>query len=113
MPSAVTVRPFAEGDAARWNAFVYACAGATFFHRIEWREIIHKVFRHRTHYLLAERAGEVVAVLPLAEVKSRLFGHAITSLPFAVYGGIAGDDVDACLALEAAADEIEIGRAHV
>ncbi len=106
MPSAVTVRPFSEGDAARWNAFVHACAGATFFHRIEWREIIHKVFRHRTHYLLAERAGEIVAVLPLAEVKSRLFGHAITSLPFAVYGGIAGDDADACQALESAADEI-------
>jgi len=41
----------------------------------------------RTHYLVAERGSEIVGVLPLAEVKSRLFGHALTSLPFCVYGG--------------------------
>ena len=60
------------------------------------------VFRHNTHYLIAERDSRVVAVLPLAEVKSRLFGHALTSLPFAVYGGVAGDDVEAVAALEEA-----------
>ena len=106
MVSAVKVRSFAEVDSARWNEFVFACPGATFFHRIEWRGIMHEVFRHRTHYLLAERDQRIVAVLPLAEVKSRLFGHALTSLPFAVYGGIAGDDAEAVAALEAAADEL-------
>lgn len=106
MLSVVNVRPYAAGDAARWNEFVFACQGATFFHRIEWREIMEGVFRHRTHYLLAERDGRVVAVLPLAEVKSLLFGHALTSLPFAVYGGIAGDDEEAVAALEAAAEEV-------
>lgn len=64
------------------------------------------VFRHRTHYLLAERDGQIVAVLPLVEVKSRLFGHAMTSLPFAVYGGVAGSDADAVAALEAEADAL-------
>ena len=106
MVSVVKVRPFAEADSARWNEFVFACPGATFFHRIEWRGIMRDVFRHRTHYLLAERDNRIVAVLPLAEVKSRLFGHALTSLPFAVYGGIAGDDADAVAALEAAADDL-------
>ena len=42
------------------------------------------------HYLLAERGGAIVGVLPLAEVKSRLFGHALVSLPFGVYGGRRG-----------------------
>lgn len=106
MSSVVKVRPFAEADSARWNEFVFACPSATFFHRIEWRGIMHEIFRHRTHYLLAERGQEIVAVLPLAEVKSRLFGHALTSLPFAVYGGIAGDDPEAVAALEAAADAV-------
>ena len=64
------------------------------------------VFRHRTHYLLAERDGQIVAVLPLVEVKSRLFGHAMTSLPFAVYGGIAGSDAEAVDALDEAADAL-------
>ncbi len=48
-----------------------------------------EVFDHRTFYLYAERAGDIVGVLPLAEVRSRLFGHALVSLPFCVYGGIA------------------------
>jgi FemAB-related protein (PEP-CTERM system-associated) len=93
-------------DSARWNEFVFGCPDATFFHRIEWRDITESVFRHRTHYLLAEREGRIVAVLPLAEVRSRLFGHALTSLPFAVYGGVAGDDAEAVAALEAAADAL-------
>ncbi len=90
-----TVRPFAEGDAARWDAFVEDCADATFFHRVGWREVLADVFRHRPHYLLAERGPDIVGVLPLAEVKSRVFGHALVSLPFCVYGGPAGNDADA------------------
>ena len=83
----LTVRPALSSDAARWEAFVAACPDATFFHRIGWREIYQSVFKHRTHYLLAERAGEVVGVLPLVELRSLLFGHSLSSLPFAVYGG--------------------------
>jgi hypothetical protein len=106
MVSVVKVRPYEAGDASRWNAFVFGCPDATFFHRIEWRDIMESVFRHRTHYLLAERDGQIVAVLPLVEVKSRLFGHAMTSLPFAVYGGIAGSDAEAVDALDEAADAL-------
>ncbi len=94
-----------RGDAARWEAFVERCPDATFFHRIGWREIIDDVFRHRTHYLVAERGGKIVGILPLAEVRSRLFGHALVSLPFCVYGGPAADDADAERTLiDAAAD---------
>ena len=72
----LTVRPFAQADAGAWSSFVQGCADATFFHRIEWRDIIERVFGHRTHYLLAERGGEIAGVLPLAQVKSVLFGNA-------------------------------------
>ncbi|HMV16501.1 MAG TPA: FemAB family PEP-CTERM system-associated protein [Rhodocyclaceae bacterium] len=106
MASPISVRRFQAGDSTRWNAFVFDCPDATFFHRIEWRDIIERVFRHRCHYLLAERDGHIVAVLPLVEVNSRLFGHSMTSLPFAVYGGVAGSDADAVAALEAEAETI-------
>jgi FemAB-related protein (PEP-CTERM system-associated) len=96
-------------DALRWDAFVQRCPQATFFHLSAWRDIMEEVFDHRTFYLYAERAGEIVGILPLAEVRSRLFGHALTSLPFCVYGGIAAAD-DAGLetehALEAKADTL-------
>lgn len=76
-------------DAPRWDDFVRRCPQATFFHLSAWRDIVEEVFDHRTFYLYAERAGDIVGVLPLAEVRSRLFGHALVSLPFCVYGGIA------------------------
>lgn len=96
-------------DVLRWDAFVQRCPQATFFHLSAWREITEEVFDHRTFYLYAERAGEIIGILPLAEIRSRLFGHALTSLPFCVYGGIAVTD-DAALetvhALEAKADTL-------
>jgi FemAB-related protein (PEP-CTERM system-associated) len=100
------VRPFVPSDAQRWEAYVDACAESSFFHRIGWREIIEDVFRHRTHYRIAERHGQIVGVLPLAEVKSRFFGHALVSLPFCVYGGPAADDADAARSLVDAASDL-------
>jgi FemAB-related protein (PEP-CTERM system-associated) len=90
----IQVSMLSAKQAERWDDFVRRCPQATFFHLYAWRNIIEEVFDHRTFYLYAERAGDIVAVLPLAEVKSRLFGHSLTALPFCVYGGIAAD-VDA------------------
>jgi FemAB-related protein (PEP-CTERM system-associated) len=104
--AAPTVRLAGAGDGARWDAFVERCPEATFFHRYGWREAIEEAFRHRTLHLLAERDGEIVGVLPLAEVKSRFFGHSLGSLPFCVYGGVAATDAAAVPALHAAAREL-------
>jgi FemAB-related protein (PEP-CTERM system-associated) len=100
---AVTVRAFREGDRAAWNAFVLSQPDGTFFHLAEWQEVLGKAFGHRCRYLLADRGGEIVGVLPLAEVKSLLFGHALVSTPFCVYGGIVASDDAARAALESAA----------
>lgn len=95
---------------ARWDAFVLACPQATFFHRSGWLRVIQSVFGHRCFFLYAERDGAIEGVLPLAEVKSRLFGHSIASLPFAVYGGVAALNGEAAAALEAEAEKIAQAR---
>lgn len=103
------VRTLTPDAAPRWDAFVRACPQASFFHLSAWQAIIEGVFRHRCWFLYAEQAGEIIAVLPLAEVKSRLFGHALTSLPFCVYGGIAAwpeAGPEAAAALEVEADRL-------
>ena len=64
--ASTSVRPYREGDRQAWSAFVEQCPDATFFHRIEWRDLIEEVFHHRTHFLVAERAGALVGVLPPA-----------------------------------------------
>ncbi len=89
---ACRVHVCAEEDAARWERFVMAAPQASFFHRIGWREVLERSLGHRTHYLCAETNGVIGGVLPLAEVKSRIFGHALISLPFCVYGGIVAHD---------------------
>src|SRR4051812_36826821 len=81
--------------AARWDAFVLGCRSATFFHRSGWQRIIENVFAHNTYFLYVERAGNIEGVLPLAHIKSFLFGNALVSLPFAVYGGVAAQSAEA------------------
>jgi len=104
----IEVRLAADTDLPRWEAFVERCPEATFFHRAGWKEAIETAFGHRTVYLLAERAASIVGVLPLAEVKSLLFGHSLVSLPFCVYGGVAATDPAAVPALHAAARDIAV-----
>lgn len=101
----VTVREFRSGDAAAWDEFVMSVPDGTFFHLSGWKSIVEQVFRHRTRYLLAERGGRIIGVLPLAEVRSRLFGHSVSSLPFCVYGGCAVADEGAIAPLHDAAAE--------
>lgn len=81
-------------DHARWDAFVNDAPQATFFHRAAWRDIIEQELGHRCHYLYAERNGVITGVLPLAEIRSRLFGHSLISTPLCVYGGIVAGDAD-------------------
>ena len=102
-------------SAALWDGYVMQCPQATFFHRAGWQRILHNVFRHPTHYLYATEDGRITGVLPLAQVKSLLFGNALTSLPFAVYGGAAADDEATAAALEAEAEVIarKLGVQHL
>jgi FemAB-related protein (PEP-CTERM system-associated) len=102
------VRPFTTPDAAQWDRFVELAPSGTFFHRAAWRSIIENVFGHRCHYLLAEAHGQVCGVLPLAEIRSTLFGHSLVSLPFCVYGGpVAGDERTQDALIDAA---VQLGR---
>ena len=100
---------------AQWDRFVDGCAAATFFHRAGWQNILQDVFRHQTYYLLARGANGIEGVLPLAQVKSLMFGHSLVSLPFAVYGGVAADNLEAAQALETRAQELarSLGVQHL
>jgi FemAB-related protein (PEP-CTERM system-associated) len=103
--AALTVRAFRTADRDRWNAFVLRMPEGTFFHRAEWAQVVERSFGHRSHYLVAERGPTLTGVLPLVEMRSRLFGHALVSTPFCVYGGIlATDDAAGSALTRAAAD---------
>jgi FemAB-related protein (PEP-CTERM system-associated) len=101
-----TVGMMGQQDRARWDQFVQRCPDATFFHRAGWQQVIEEGFNHRTWFLYAEADGRIDAILPLAQVRSRLFGHTLASLPFCVYGGIASMHADAAAAVDQAAQQL-------
>ena len=104
--SELKVCPLLVKDAARWDAFVFAHENATFFHRAGWSEVIRSTFGHDTHFMFAERDGEVVGILSLVHIKSRLFGNRLVSTSFCVHGGPLTIDPMANMALDAYAEDL-------
>src|SRR5688500_10364761 len=104
--SSYAIGTLTERDHARWDAFVQECPEARFFHRAGWQTVIERSFGHRTHYIFAERDGAIKGVLPLVEIKSVLFGHALISNGFCVSGGPIAAEDGARAALDARAEEI-------
>jgi FemAB-related protein (PEP-CTERM system-associated) len=96
----VAVREYRAGDERRWDDFILAHPGGTFFHLSGWRRVIERAFRHRTYYLIAERGGKVTGVLPLTHVKSLLFAPSLISNAFAMRGGPIAADAESLRALE-------------
>lgn len=101
-----------ELDRQRWDSYVRDHPEGTFFHLIGWQTVIQSVFGHRTFYLAAKHDDRVVGVLPLAYVKSAVFGNYLISTPFCVYGGAVADSEEIARSLiEHAcelADELEV-----
>lgn len=102
---AVRVREYRRDDAVDWDNF--AQAHGSFFHRIGWRRIFKEVFGLAPRYLLAERGGAIVGLLPLVHQRSILFGNALLAAPFCVEGGPISLDDAADAALTSAALAIQ------
>ena len=115
MPNLKRLAPEDARDNASWDAFVMAHPKATFFHRAGWQRVLRQAFGHATHYLYAESGGRITGVLPLAHVRSLLFGSSLTSLPFAVYGGVVADDEGSARLLVEEAQRLarQLGVAHL
>ena len=92
-----------EASVAEWNGFVTSRTDASGYHLWGWREVFERALGHRCHYLVAREHGVITGVLPLAEVRSWLFGNALSSLPYVNYGGVlaATDAARAALLTEA------------
>ena len=99
----IAVRRLEEKDLASWDAFVSNHPEGTFCHRAGWKLVIEQGANQKPVYLLAERDGIIVGILPLAHRKSLLFGSALISTMFAVYGGPLASSDEAYDALDTAA----------
>lgn len=95
-----------EPQRKEWDAFVSSQPEAACYHLYGWRDVVQKSFGHRTWYLACLMNGQMEGVLPLVQLKSRLFGNFMVSMPYFTYGGIAAKDAGATPALVEKAAEI-------
>ena len=101
-----TVRVATDADGDIWQQYVLAHPASTLYHRWEWRNVLRRALGHLSWYLIATRADRVVGVLPLAEIKTMLFGHSLCSLPMASDAGPLVDDPQVLTALDAHASAL-------
>ncbi len=113
--AALEIKTLDAASYTMWDSFVLGHAGGTFFHLSGWKDVIQRTLGRPTFYLYCERGGKIVGVLPLAQVKSFLFGNSLMSLPYLVYGGVIADTPDVEDALVAAACEkaTQLGVDHL
>lgn len=80
-------------DRERADAFVREHPESTVFHLSAWGRSVAKGCGQRPCYMMAERGGAIVGILPLIHVRSPIFGQALIANAFAVRGGpLAFDD---------------------
>ncbi|WP_116348510.1 hypothetical protein [Alkalilimnicola ehrlichii] len=106
----------ASGQGAQWNQFVARHPYSSIYHRYEWAELIESLFGHRPFYWGAfGPAGELLGVLPLIRLKSRLFGDYQVSMPYFNYGGALADTpaLERDLMERAVAEAARLGLSHV
>jgi FemAB-related protein (PEP-CTERM system-associated) len=88
MQHPIIVRPLTTSDNdSLWQDFVFSHPEHSVFHDLRWKRVLERAFAFKTFYLIAQRGSETVGIMPLAEVKTVLFGHSLVSLPFCHYAG--------------------------
>ncbi|MEW6990599.1 FemAB family XrtA/PEP-CTERM system-associated protein [Colwelliaceae bacterium 6441] len=100
MSKAYQIAVLTQKEFIAWDEYVMSHDDGTFFHLSGWQTVIENSFSHPCYFLFAKQNDKICGVLPLVEIKSALFGHALVSTPFCVYGGVIADDQEIQTALE-------------
>ena len=59
------VKHLVKSDIPAWDEYVATHSDSTFYHRVEWKEVMEKSFGHKTYYLMAMDGDSVAGILPL------------------------------------------------
>lgn len=81
-----------HGEDTAWNTYVLNNPAATIHHRTEWRDLLQESYAIESFYFVAHDAeNNIVGILPLTHLKSRLFGNMFVSMPWFQRGGAVAD----------------------
>ena len=81
-----------EEDIEAWNTYVANSQATSLYHRAEWKQLIFRTFGHTGFYYIAKDSLQnIIGILPLIRLNSRLFGDFMVSMPYFNYGGAVAD----------------------
>jgi FemAB-related protein (PEP-CTERM system-associated) len=103
-------------DMNKWDSYVNSNNNSTAYHHSSIKSVIEKTFYLKCHYLSAEdEENNIHGILPLVELKSKLFGNFFVSLPFFNYGGVLADTDEIKQKLLTSAKELSklLGVSHI
>lgn len=83
----IHIRLASEDDHQRWNDYVRERADASPYHLMEWSLACETAYKHGRLYLIAERQGAIIGVLPLCRIGLPFTKGYLCSLPFCDIGG--------------------------
>jgi len=78
------VNPFLDPD---WDRLVLSHPDFSFFHSAAWAKVLSNTYGHKPVYLRCSQRGELVALVPMMEVRSPLTGCRGVCLPFTDFCG--------------------------
>ncbi len=101
-----------EGNLVRWTAYVRQCGETSLCRHPAWLAVLAAGLKHRPYCVEATVGERIVGLLPVALMKSALFGKFLVSLPYLNVGGVLADDAAAARAVVreavALADRLEV-----
>ena len=66
----------------RWNEWIQEFPAADIFHSAQWAQVLFESYRFPLHYVVLKEGTQILAIVPVAEVRSFLTGNRGVSLPF-------------------------------
>lgn len=81
-------------DRALWESFLLENKLCHHAYNWSWQYIIKNVFKHKPFYLIAKEGNKLSGIAPLFNVKSKLFGNSLISIPYLNAGGIIANNED-------------------
>lgn len=91
----IVIDALTKQTADEWDNYVRSSVHGLPLHLAGWREVMQKTYGYETSFLMARDGEEIVGVLPLFVVPSRLTGKRAMTMP----GGLCADRDDIAISL--------------
>lgn len=65
-----------------WNELMLNFSNYSFFHTLEWAKVLSKTYNYKPVYFCLFNNSKLSSVVPVMEIKSKLTGRRLVSLPF-------------------------------